>query len=102
MTAIAQPAYRFTPDYIVLTPPGKVLAEKIHEMGIDVSELARRCELPLETIRQVLDTEIVVTKEIAETLEKATWIPAKNWLRYEENYRKRLELVKQYPEKAVY
>jgi len=94
--------YPYTPDYIVLTPPGKILAEKIHEMGIDVPELARRCQLPPETIQQVLRAEIIVTREIAETLEKATWIPTKNWIRYEENYRNRLEQVKQHPEKAVY
>ena len=29
MSTIAPPTYPFTPDYIVLTPPGKVLAEKI-------------------------------------------------------------------------
>jgi len=102
MSTLIQATYRHTPDYIVLTPPGKVLAEKIHEMGIDAHELAKRCELSLETIQQVLNAEAAVTRDIAETLEKVTWIPVKNWIRYEENYRKRLELVKQYPEKAVY
>jgi len=102
MSTVIQAIYKDTPDYIVLTPPGKILAEKIYEMGIDANELARRCGLSLETIQQLLGAEIVVTREIAETLEKATWIPVKNWMRYEDNYRKRLELVKQYPEKAVY
>ena len=74
MSTITPPIYQFTPDYIVLTPPGKILAEKIYEMGIDASELARRCELPLETVRQVLNAEAAVTKEIAELLEKTTWI----------------------------
>ncbi|MCL2303867.1 MAG: hypothetical protein FWC43_02565 [Planctomycetaceae bacterium] len=102
MPTIIQKTYQDTPDYIVLTPPGKVLAEKIHEMGIDADELAERCELPQEIVQRLLDADVVVTREIAEKLEKATWIPVKNWIRYEENYRNRLELVKQYPEKAVY
>ena len=102
MSTIAPATYKHTQDYIVLTPPGKVLTEKIHEMGIDALELARRCDFPLETIQQVLNAEVAVTEEMAKTLEKVTWIPARIWLRYEENYRSRLELVKQSPEKAVY
>lgn len=102
MTTITKPAYPHSQDYVVLTPPGKVLAEKIHEMGIDANELAKRCEIPLETVQRLLIAETAVTKEIAERLEKVTWIPAKNWIRYEENYQKRLEFVKQHPDYPVF
>ena len=35
---------------LVLMPPGNVLREKIFELGLDATELARRCKLPLETM----------------------------------------------------
>jgi len=39
-----------TPNYINLLPPGRVLAEKMFEMGIDAAELARRMEFLLKPL----------------------------------------------------
>jgi addiction module HigA family antidote len=80
-------------DYIVLMPPGDVLREKIFELGLDVTELAKRCKLPLATIQGILDATTEMTQMIAEKLEHVTWIQADSWMRMEENYRKRLKLT---------
>ena len=80
-------------NYIVLMPPGDVLKEKIFEMGMDASELAHHCQLPVETIRGILDTSVEMTQMIAEKLEQITRIQADSWMRMEEDYRKRKKLT---------
>ncbi len=59
----------FKPNYIRLLPPGEIIAEKIFEMGIDASELARRCRLPLDAIQKLLKAEIPLTKDTANKIE---------------------------------
>jgi len=76
-------------NYIVLMPPGDVLKEKIFEMGMDATELAYHCKLPVETILGILDTTTEMTQTIADRLEHVTRIQADSWMRMEENYRKR-------------
>ena len=80
-------------NYIVLMPPGDVLKEKIFEMGMDASELAHHCQLPVETIRGILDTSVEMTQMIAEKLEQITRIQADSWMKMEEYYRKRMKLT---------
>jgi len=94
--------YPHTPNYITLLPPGNILSEKLFEMGLDVEGLAVRSGLSVETIQGVLKVEIAVTREIAEKLEKATWIPTDNWLRYEQGYHENLEYARLHPEMPVY
>jgi plasmid maintenance system antidote protein VapI len=91
----------FRPNYVRLLPPGEVIAEKIVEMGIDEAELARRCELPPETIRQLLNAETPLTKEIADKIEKITWMNADGMMRLETRYRNDLEFIRQNPNYPV-
>ena len=91
----------FKPNYIRLLPPGEVIAEKIFEMGIDEAELARRCELPLETIQKLLKAEISLTKEIADRIEKVTWMNADGMMRLETRYRNDLVFIQQNPDYPV-
>jgi len=93
---------QYTPNYIVLLPPGEILSEKLTEMELDVKGLAEHSGLPVETIQGVLKVEMAVTQEIAEKLEKATRIPVGNWLRHEEAYHEALEYSRQHPEMPVY
>ena len=80
-------------NYIVLMPPGDVLKEKIFELGLDASELALRCKLPVETIQGILNATVEMTQIIAEKLEHVTWIQADSWMRMEESYRSRITLT---------
>ena len=94
-------AVPFQPNYIRLLPPGEVIAEKLFELGIDESELARRCELPLETVRQLLKAEIPLTKETADKIEKVTWMNAEGMMRLEIRYRNDLTFLQQNPDYPV-
>jgi plasmid maintenance system antidote protein VapI len=94
--------YPHTQDYITLMPPGSVIAEKMQEMGIDSVELALRCDLPEETIRMLINTEISLTAEVAAKIENATWMPASFLLRIEDHYRRDLVLAAEHPELPVY
>ena len=89
------------PNYITLLPPGKIIAEKIFEMGIDAPELARRCCLSLETIQQLLKAEIPLTNEIARAIEKVTWMQADGMMRIEESYQRNLAFHKEHPDYPV-
>ena len=94
-------AVPFTPNYVRLLPPGEVIAEKIFELGIDDAELARRCELPLEIIQQLLKADVPLTKEIADKIEKVTWMNADGMMRLENRYRNDLMFVLQNPDYPV-
>ena len=91
-----------TPNYIYLMPPGEILEEKMFEMGIDAAELARRMEVPVETIEQLLRYEIPLTKEVAEKIETATWMSANAMMRHESSYRAKLAYAVEHPEIPAY
>ena len=89
------------PNYITLLPPGKIIAEKIFEMGMDATELARRCNVSLDTIRQLLNAEIPLTWEIADAIEKVTWMQADGMMRVEESYQSNLAFHQKHPDYPV-
>lgn len=91
-----------TPNYITLMPPGEVLEEKMEEMGVTAEEIAKKSDLPLLTVQQILKAEIPISQDIAKGLETATWIPVENWFMHERAYRKNLEYAKQNPHMPVY
>ena len=91
-----------TPNYINLLPPGRVLAEKIFEMGIDAAELARRMELPVETIEQLLRFEIPLTQEVADKIQEVTWMNAGLMMKHETSYREGLAFAMEHPEIPAY
>ena len=97
----ARKTYSATPNYITLTPVGETISEKMFEMGIDAEELAKRCELPMETILQLLKAEIPLTLEIAKRIETATWMSADLLLRLDERYYKNLAFHKDHPDYPV-
>ena len=91
-----------TPNYINLLPPGRVMAEKMFEMGIDAAELARRMEVPVEIIEQLLRFEIPLTEDVAQKIEKATWMNANLMMRHEASYRTELAYAMEHPEIPAY
>ena len=91
-----------TPNYINILPPGDLIEEKISEMGIDTAELARRMEVPIEIVERLIRFEIPLTQALAEKVEKATQMPARNMMRYEKNFRRNLEYAMTYPEIPAY
>jgi len=107
-TTLARPKPRkkrglpHTPNYLTILPPGRIIEEKIFEMGIDVAELARRMEVPIETAEKLIRYEIPLTEDLAQRLEKATWMPAHVMLRFEAGYRRDLILAREHPEIPAY
>ena len=91
-----------TPNYICLLPPGRVIAEKIFEMGIDAAELARRMEIPVEIIEKLIRFEIPLTREVAEKLQEVTWMSADLMMRHEASYRVNLAYAMEHPEIRAY
>ena len=91
-----------TPNYINILPPGRITAEKMSEMGIDVVELATRMEVPVETVEQLLRFEIPLTKAVAEKLEEATQMPADVMMRFEASCREKLAYAMEHPEIPAY
>ena len=78
------------------------MAEKMFEMGIDAAELARRMEVPVEIIEQLLRFDIPLTREVAEKLEKATWMSADLMMRHEKNSQENLAYAMEHPEIPAY
>ena len=91
-----------TPNYITILPPGQLIEEKMFEMGIDAAELARRMEVPVEIIEKLLRYEIPLTEDVAEKLQKATWMDARLMMRHETSYREKLVFAMEHPEIPAY
>jgi len=91
-----------TPNYINILPPGDIIEEKMFEMGINAAELARRMEVPVEIIEQLLRFEIPLTRAVAEKLQKATWMDADLMMRHEASYREKLAFAMEHPEIPAY
>jgi plasmid maintenance system antidote protein VapI len=91
-----------TPNYITLLPPGRVLAEKIFEMGIDAVELAKRMNVSVKTVEQLINIEIPLTPTLATKIEKATMMDADHLMRLEEGYRDDLKYAMEHPEIPAY
>ena len=91
-----------TPNYITILPPGRIIAEKMFEMGIDASELARRMEVSIETVKQLLCFEIPLTRAVAEKLEKVTWMSADLMMAHEKNSKENLAYAMEHPEIPAY
>ena len=91
-----------TPNYVTILPTGRIIAEKMFEMGIDSAELARRMEVSVETIEKILRFEIPLTEGLAQQLEKATLMPADVMLRFECAWRKNLANAMDHPEIPAY
>ncbi|GHT40576.1 hypothetical protein FACS189443_1120 [Planctomycetales bacterium] len=86
------------PNYICILPPGRVLAEKIFEMGIDAEELAKRMRVAVSTVKKLLKYEIPLTEPLAKKIEKVTWMNAEHLLTLENSYHRNLEYAMQHPE----
>jgi plasmid maintenance system antidote protein VapI len=93
---------RGTPNYITLLPPGRVMAEKMFELGIDATEMARRMRVPVETVEKLLRFEIPLTEDLAKKVEEATWMNANLMLRHEKSYRVNLAYAMEHPEIPAY
>ena len=91
-----------SPNYIYLMPPGEIIEEKMFEMGIDASELAKRMEVTVEIIEQLLRYEIPLTKDVTEKLQKATWMDAGLMMRIETGYQEKLAFAMEHPEIPAY
>ena len=64
----------YNPDYRV--PPGWVLEERLAAMGLSCSEFAKRCELPLELIRGIIDGEAPVELATADRFQSVLGVGA--------------------------
>ncbi|MDR0329029.1 MAG: hypothetical protein LBI05_12120 [Planctomycetaceae bacterium] len=94
--------YSHTPNYICVLPPGRIIAEKMFEMGIDAAELAQRMKVPVETIEKLIRFEIPLTESVAKKLEKATWMPVDVMMRFEAGWREDMKFAMEHPEIPAY
>ena len=64
----------YVPYYRV--PPGCVLEGRLAAMGLSCSEFAKRCELPLELIRGIIDGEAPVELATADRFQSVLGVGA--------------------------
>lgn len=80
--------YGYDPDYAV--PPGQTLQETIDALGIDQKELAKRADLSVKHVNQIVKGIAPITHDTAIRLERVTGVPARMWNNLEANYREQL------------
>lgn len=74
----------FSPNYAV--PPGWTLSDLLEERGMSQADLARRTDLSLEYIDQLIEGLVPL---VALRLESVTGAPARFWLKRESTYQER-------------
>ena len=83
----------------IISPPGDTLAEILSIKGISKTALARRMEMPIKTINEIINGLVSITPETAILLERALEIDAAFWLEREKNYR--FELTEIYKVESI-
>ena len=73
-------------ELAVVTPPGRTLAEKLEEMGLDANDLAARMGYTPKAVNDILQGNCRITPESAVSLEMVTEIPVGFWLRRQMAY----------------
>lgn len=83
-------------ELAVVVPPGRHLAEKLEEMGLDANDLAARMGYTPKAVNDILQGNCRIMPEVAIMLEMVTEIPASFWLRSQIAYDEYLsrELIK--------
>lgn len=72
-------------DYAVA--PGETLRDRLEEMNMSQSELARRAGLTPKHVSQVINGVATLSPDVADKLSYVTGIPVRLWLRLEADYR---------------
>lgn len=80
--------YPYTPDYA--TPPGDTLRDTLEAIGMPQSELAKRTELSVKHINQIVLGIASITPDTALAFERVLGPTAGFWMRLEANYRARV------------
>ena len=70
----------------IAIPPGKILLGSIKALSISQTELARRMDLPIQAINEIIKGKKEITADTAIKLEKVLGTPAKIWLNLERDY----------------
>ena len=74
-------------------PPGDTLKEIIDDRGVTQEQLAEKLEVSAAFVRDLIEGDVVLTQEMAESIEKAMDIPAYFLLNLEGLYREDLQKV---------
>ena len=70
----------------IAIPPGKILLDSIKALSISQTELARRMDLPIQTINEIIEGKKEITADTAIKLEDVLGTPAHIWLNLERDY----------------
>jgi len=70
----------------IAIPPGKILLGSIKALSISQTELARRMDLPIQAINEIIKGKKEITADTAIKLEKVLGTPAYIWLNLERGY----------------
>jgi len=76
---------QYQPDYV--THPGFYIQEKLDEIGLTQTELAKRIGRTKKTVNEVITGKAPIEPETALQLERALSIPARFWNNAERQYR---------------
>ena len=76
--------FKYIPQEV--SSPGTSLLDVLEESGISQSELAERMGRPTKTINEIIKGKAIITPETAIQLETVLKIPAKFWMKREQQY----------------
>ncbi len=82
-------------ESFIATPPGELLKELMLSHNISVGEMSATLEISKSELCNLLEGDIPLTPEIAETLGRYFSFPPEVWLNWEKGYREDLDMVNQ-------
>ena len=76
------------PDYV--SPPGETLREVLKAVGMPQGDLATRMGMAEKTISEIVNGKAPITPDTAVGLERVLGVPARFWMKREQDYREHL------------
>ena len=79
--------FDYAPDYAI--EPGETLRDTIETLGLSQAEVARRADLSLKHVNQIINGAAPISQETALALARVTGVSARVWNNLESNYQQR-------------
>ena len=82
-------------------PPGQFILDAMNEAGLDYQQLAQALGMNADQFSALIDGDTSVTDDVAAKLERATGLPAEEWIRLQQEYEHSVAKNRQKEESAA-
>ena len=79
---------------VIAIPPGYTIKEQLEDRNINLNDFMAKMNMSKEDVELLIEGKIILTNELASKLELVLGLPKQFWINLENNYRKKLDIIK--------